>query len=336
MYSGEVRTAKISKLLREAKAAALAGQRVQARRVFEEVLRLDAVNQEAMLWWAGLTHDPQARLIVLSRLLEINPQNRQAREGMVALRRQLAAQSFSPAVATGEEADPRFHRSATVQPVRTPHHPSALWMGLGLLLPVLLCLAVALFLPDAPRAVMAAFYPSATPTLTSTPTATPSATPSPTATVTATPTSTPTSTPTPTPTPTAAPTLAFPVPTVAAPPTQDRWIDIDLSEQRLAAYVGSVPVYAVRVSTGIPSLPTRQGQFRIYRKYSSTTMSGPGYYLPGVPWTMYYDGSYAIHGTYWHNNFGRPMSHGCVNLPTPDAEWLFHWAAEGTWVVIHE
>jgi lipoprotein-anchoring transpeptidase ErfK/SrfK len=129
--------------------------------------------------------------------------------------------------------------------------------------------------------------------------------------------------------------LAFAVPPVSPAPTDGKWIDIDLGDQRLAAYVGSVPVYDVRVSTGLPGTPTRPGQFRVYRKYAATTMSGPGYSLPAVPWTMYYDGSYAIHGTYWHDNFGRPMSHGCVNLPTPDAKWLFDWTSEGTLVVVH-
>ena len=65
-------------------------------------------------------------------------------------------------------------------------------------------------------------------------------------------------------------------------------------------------------------------------------MSGPGYNLPNVPWTMYFHGGYAIHGTYWHNNFGRPMSHGCVNMKTPEAKILFQWAPKGTLVVVHK
>jgi lipoprotein-anchoring transpeptidase ErfK/SrfK len=130
--------------------------------------------------------------------------------------------------------------------------------------------------------------------------------------------------------------LAFAVSPIASAPTEDKWIDIDLSDQRLVAYVGTVPVYAIWISTGVPRYPTVKGQFRIYRKLTSTTMAGPGYHLPGVPWTMYYDRSYAIHGTYWHNNFGHPMSHGCVNLPIPDAKWLFDWAPEKTLVVIHD
>ena len=64
-------------------------------------------------------------------------------------------------------------------------------------------------------------------------------------------------------------------------------------------------------------------------------MSGPDYYLPQVPYTMYFYKGYAIHGTYWHNNFGHPMSHGCVNMRTDDAAWLFNWASIGTPVVTH-
>jgi lipoprotein-anchoring transpeptidase ErfK/SrfK len=64
-------------------------------------------------------------------------------------------------------------------------------------------------------------------------------------------------------------------------------------------------------------------------------MTGPGYYLPNVPYTMYFYGGYGLHGTYWHNNFGTPMSHGCVNLSTADSGWLFDWASVGTVVNVH-
>ena len=90
------------------------------------------------------------------------------------------------------------------------------------------------------------------------------------------------------------------------------------------------------VSTGTRWYPTVKGRFRIYVKYRATRMRGPGYNLPNVPWTMYFHGGYAIHGTYWHNNFGRPMSHGCVNMKTPEAKWLFEWAPKGTLVVVHQ
>ena len=80
------------------------------------------------------------------------------------------------------------------------------------------------------------------------------------------------------------------------------------------------------VSTGAPQTPTVTGRFRIYHKLLSQTMSGPGYVQPNVPYVMYFYGAYSIHGAYWHNDFGRARSHGCVNLRIPDAEWLFGWA----------
>jgi LysM repeat protein len=114
-----------------------------------------------------------------------------------------------------------------------------------------------------------------------------------------------------------------------------RWIDVDLSSQTVRAYQGNVAVRSMVVSTGISRYPTPPGRFRIYAKYPSVNMSGPGYYLPGVPHTMFFYKGYALHGTYWHSNFGRPMSHGCINLTRADAAWLYSWAAVGTQVVIH-
>jgi lipoprotein-anchoring transpeptidase ErfK/SrfK len=114
-----------------------------------------------------------------------------------------------------------------------------------------------------------------------------------------------------------------------------RWIDVNLSRQRLTAYQGTRVVYTSLASTGLPRTPTVTGRFAVQRKLVSTLMRGPGYYLPKVPYTMYFYGGYAIHGTYWHHNFGHPMSHGCVNLPTPAAAWLFNWASVGTPVVVH-
>jgi len=114
-----------------------------------------------------------------------------------------------------------------------------------------------------------------------------------------------------------------------------RWIDIDLSRQRLTAYEGNTPVFSALISGGLARTPTVVGRFKIYTKLRSTRMRGPGYDLPNVPYTMYFYRGYAIHGTYWHNNFGQPMSHGCVNMRTADAAWLFNWASIGTSVVTH-
>ena len=114
-----------------------------------------------------------------------------------------------------------------------------------------------------------------------------------------------------------------------------RWIDVDLSAQKLTAYEGSTPVRSTLVSTGLPRTPTPTGRYRIYVKYVFDDMAGPGYYLPKVPYVMYFYRGYSLHGTYWHANFGQPMSHGCVNLPTSEARWLYSWAPVGTPVYIH-
>lgn len=118
-------------------------------------------------------------------------------------------------------------------------------------------------------------------------------------------------------------------------PTKNRWIDIDVSRQRLVAYEGDRAVFSAVVSTGKPSTPTVLGRFAVRTKLRSQHMVGPGYDLPNVPWVMYFYGAYAIHGTYWHNSFGSPVSHGCVNLRPADAQWLYNWASIGTPVVVH-
>ena len=114
-----------------------------------------------------------------------------------------------------------------------------------------------------------------------------------------------------------------------------KWIEVVLSQQRLIAWQDGRAVMSSAVSSGLSRTPTRRGTFRIQRKYGAVRMRGPGYDIPRVPYTMFYSGSYAIHGAYWHSNFGRPMSHGCVNLPVSFARRLYAWAPRGTLVVIH-
>lgn len=129
---------------------------------------------------------------------------------------------------------------------------------------------------------------------------------------------------------------------VTNPPTTDKWIEINVTTQTVTAYEGSMPVKSVVVSTGIARTPTVLGTFKVYRKIPSQTMSGGSqatgdyYYLPNVTDVMYFYRDYAIHGTYWHNNFGRPMSHGCVNMTLADAKWFYQWASVGTIVVAHK
>ena len=115
-------------------------------------------------------------------------------------------------------------------------------------------------------------------------------------------------------------------------------IEVDLTNQRLYAYEGDKLVYNFKVSTGKWGR-TPTGNFRIWTKLRYTKMSGGNraigtyYYLPNVPYVMYYSGSqapasagYSLHGTYWHNNFGHVMSHGCVNMRTEEAGQIYFWA----------
>jgi lipoprotein-anchoring transpeptidase ErfK/SrfK len=140
--------------------------------------------------------------------------------------------------------------------------------------------------------------------------------------------------PPPTPVP-PAPT-AIPAPAETWEVDEARWIDVDLSDQTLTAYENGVSVRTTLVSSGLPGTPTPTGQFRIWIKFRSDDMEGPGYYIEDVPYVMYFYKGYGLHGVTWHGNFGHPMSHGCVNLPTKEAEWLFNWADVGTLVNVHE
>lgn len=131
------------------------------------------------------------------------------------------------------------------------------------------------------------------------------------------------------------PTAAPNVPPPVAVSDGEHWIDVDLSQQRLYAYAGDTLMNSFVVSTGTWQTPTVTGKFNIWIKVRSQAMSGPGYYLPDVPYVMYFYKDYGLHGTYWHNNFGTPMSHGCVNLTIPDAEWLYNFSSVGTMVNVH-
>lgn len=115
-----------------------------------------------------------------------------------------------------------------------------------------------------------------------------------------------------------------------APTSTGKSILVSLSQQRIYAYQDGQMIHSHLVSTGLPGTPTVLGDYKIKVKLLADDMSGPGYFLPQVPYTMYFYQGYAIHGTYWHNAFGRPMSHGCVNLPTDEAKWFFDWAEVGT------
>ncbi|MEH1842531.1 MAG: L,D-transpeptidase [Nostoc sp.] len=118
--------------------------------------------------------------------------------------------------------------------------------------------------------------------------------------------------------------------------SDQRWIQIDLSKQRLIAWEGDTVVYGSAISSGKKATPTLVGTFTIQSKFKTTRMQGENYNVPNVPYVMFYQGNYGIHGAYWHKRFGTPVSHGCVNLAPKHAKWLFEWASVGTPVVIQK
>ena len=144
---------------------------------------------------------------------------------------------------------------------------------------------------------------------------------------------------------------------------EEKWVEVDLSEQKVRAWEGNTLFLESLVSTGLPWWATPPGEFRVWAKVRATKMEGGTgkyyYYLPNVPYVMFFENTqvpgyrgYSLHGTYWHSDFGRVRSHGCVNLPTPIAEQLYYWMGPtmpegksyvrsspenpGTRVVIHE
>ena len=339
-----------------------------ARPFFEKALEREPRNTAALLWLAGLSETSAKGYRLLVQTLEIDPKNERARAAIrwnywreQDEKMRAAQQASGVAPADRMDGDPKQEAASHITPA---------WLGLlaaliviggaiasiyfGQPLPVSATVAQA----NVATQEVAQLAPNATPpplaTRTLPPTSTPLATATlpptqaPTATPTLPPTEFPTATPLP-PTDTPEPPTPLPAPPLPAAPTAiplanvvnptgsstEHWIDVDLSNQRLVAYEGDTPVYWVTVSTGLAGTPTVTGQYRIYVKYPAQTMSGPGYYLPDVPYVMYFYLGYGIHGTYWHNNFGQPMSHGCVNTPTPDAQWLYNWAEVGTLVNVH-
>ena len=133
---------------------------------------------------------------------------------------------------------------------------------------------------------------------------------------------------------------------VTLPPkgiTTNRWIEVNLEEQTLSVYQDNRLVFATLVSSGIENLWTRPGIFQIQEKKLSEDMSGSTaadgsdlYHVEDVPWTMYFDEKRALHGAYWHDRFGYPNSHGCVNLSLGDSHWLYDWASVGDFVYVHD
>jgi lipoprotein-anchoring transpeptidase ErfK/SrfK len=133
------------------------------------------------------------------------------------------------------------------------------------------------------------------------------------------------------------------VPATAAPLTgtakAQKAIVVSIGHQMLWVYKGQKVVSSSYVSTGRAGFDTPVGSYAVLTKLPSQTMEGviggEYYNVPDVPSVLYFTNSgHALHGTYWHNSFGTPMSHGCVNLPLDVAAWLYRWAPVSTRVLI--
>jgi hypothetical protein len=123
------------------------------------------------------------------------------------------------------------------------------------------------------------------------------------------------------------------------------WVEVDLYEQTFAAYEGTRMVYASLISSGLNRWPTYEGIFQVWSRFNREKMSGAEgkvdyYFVEDVPYIMYFDrdNEIALHGAYWHDRYGYKHSHGCVNMPPRDAEWIYYWSADGPndlWVSVH-
>ncbi len=320
------------KILDQAREALNNGELQRARRLAHQAVRLAPDHEEPWLYLASVS-SPEASISYLKKALEINPGSSQAKKGM-----HWAIERYRKS--SRPKTPPRFQLPISIsQDSLISKAPTVISWSTAAVITALVVL-IWLWTPDfsfalpsrqaTVQSTLASQGNVVKVTYTPTPTNTPTPTP--------TPTNTPTPTITPTPKPTKAPDtspdlIKSSLPSGVYP--DERWFDIDLSAQRMHAYDGNKLIRTFVVSTGLPGTPTVIGRFRVYVKYTATLMAGPGYYLPNVPWTMYFYNGYGIHGTYWHNNFGTPMSHGCVNMKNADAEWAFNFASVGTLVNIH-
>lgn len=118
--------------------------------------------------------------------------------------------------------------------------------------------------------------------------------------------------------------------------TAVKLIDISLSEQRLTYFnTDGTQAGSFLISSGIKTMPSPTGTFYVQKKIPVKLYKGPSYYLPNTKWNLMFLPGYYIHGAYWHNNFGHPMSHGCINVSYANMEGFYNWAEVGTKIVIH-
>ncbi len=335
-----------NRLLKEARRALDAGDRSGARRLAQQAVALAPDQENPWLFLAAVS-DPQAGLRYVDRALKINPDSTTAVKARLWLIQQIQekkrprsieiTQPFSRPVVEKEPPPPvdltdpesymlPLEAVSSRRLLSFPTVAALFLVSIGLMAWVNMSPSESNHRVEAAPMAKASFTP--TPTNTATPTSTHTPTP------TFTPTPTPTFTPTPSPTwfiNERRPYITDPEELAHVP----RWINIDLSAQTLTAYEGAEPVQTFIISSGTSTYPTVEGLFVVWRKYVSSSMSGPGYYLPNVPYSMYFYKGYAIHGSYWHENFGTPMSHGCVNMWPAEAKWVYEFAEIGTLVNVH-
>lgn len=355
----------IDLLLNQAKTAVQQKDHAQARRLLQQAVRQDPQDYRGWLWLASVAPTPQASLEYVNRADMLAPNNATVQKARRWAEKRLARsepEAITLPAEPGKRRWPQIGRWLAVALV-------VLLLGAGSVLawqyfqPAAEPMAETAVLSSslnpnnetetegspaveaATSAALSAGVPIQ-PTATQTPppqapakqiASTGSDEPRPTWTV------TPTPSPTPTPTPTVIPTFVNPNYQDAVRPfgvgANERWIDVNLTTQTLRAYEGDNVVFSTLISSGTWEHPTVTGQFRIWLEYESQTMDGRllgyDYYLENVPYVMYFFEDYALHGTFWHNNFGTPMSHGCVNLETNDAAWIYNFASIGTLVNVH-
>lgn len=315
--------------LESAQSALLQKDRSGAFKHAKKAADLDPELEEAWLILASVS-GPKDSVRFLNRALAINPESLKARKGMRWAVRRLRKIKYQ---STGDKSSSSHKQTENKNEYEG--NSKKLW-GVSLFISIISTGCIFLFWLGLPaiqaqasvqnktRPENALPKPTLTPTITPTPTATHEPTP----------------TLTPTPIHQADTTYSsyryhsWDIPEEVSG-TNDFWIEVDLSNQMLFAYSGNQIISSFLVSTGTSSYPTKTGTFKIYAKLPTYTMVGPGYNLPDVPFSMFFYKGYSIHGTYWHNNFGTPMSHGCVNMNTNDAAWVYNQSSIGTYVFVH-
>ena len=351
-------------LLQQAYTALKGGRKQEARQLLTQLVQQHPEEFRGWLWLASVAESPQQALTYVERAAQLNPTHPSVAQARAWAERRVDSIQGSVGSSSGggrqdEEGEKR------------PFLP-LIWAGAAALILVLLLAgawlinnngwanldqtahtqpadASARLITDSEpgplddTAVIATLEPTSEPTPTTTPPAPRSLLQAKSVAAVNQPLPTWTTTPTASPTPTATPT---PEPTFVASQNyiqrplgvraDERWIDINLTTQTLTAYEGDTPVFSTLISSGISSRRTVTGQFRVWHRTLSQTMDGGrfgyDYYLENVPHVMYFYRDFAIHGAYWHNNFGTPMSSGCVNMKVDEAEWLFNWSQMGTLV----